>query len=185
MSDFQREWFRKRPKRLISGIEHPRSLFLGTEKSYTLSVATNRRLSDFDRKLVPWSAIQRLKRPCGPEARISAIQAAIEQNSRAFRENFRKHGLAPSWTPTVLRASQQDQMKRDLTVSGFIFALVLVGVILAANTEQPVFWLLIGPAPVAILHTMRTFLRQVLRPASQRSGVVETDHDSRRAVRHL
>ena len=36
-------------------------------------------------------------------------------------------------------------MKRDLTVSGFVFALVLIGVILAANTEQPVFWLLIGP----------------------------------------
>jgi hypothetical protein len=76
-------------------------------------------------------------------------------------------------------------MKRDLTVSGFVFALVLVGVILAANTEQPVFWLLIGPAPVAVLHTTRTFLRQVLKPASQRSGAVETDHHSRRAVRHL
>jgi hypothetical protein len=85
----------------------------------------------------------------------------------------------------VLRASQQNQMKRDLTVSGFVFALVLVGVNLAADTEQPVFWLLIGPAPVAVLHTMRTFLRQVLRPASQRSRAVETDHDPRRAVRHL
>jgi hypothetical protein len=76
-------------------------------------------------------------------------------------------------------------MKRDLTVSGFVFALVLVGVILAANTEQPVFWLLIGPAPMAVLHTMRTFRRQVPRPASQRSEAVETDHDSHRAVRHL
>jgi hypothetical protein len=135
--------------------------------------------------VLPWTVIQRLKRPCDPEAGISAIQAAIEQNSIAFRENFRRHGLAPNRTPTVLRASQQDQMKRDLTVSGFVFALVLVGVILAANTEQPVFWLLIGPAPVAVLHTTRTFLRQVLKPASQRSGAVETDHDSRRAVRHL
>ena len=134
---------------------------------------------------LPWSVIQRLKRPYGPEAGISAIQAAIEQNSKAFRENFRKHGLAPNRTPTVSRASQQDQMKRDLTVSGFVFALVLVGVILAANTEQPAFWLLIGPAPVAILHTTRTFLRQVLKPASQRSRAEESDHDSRRAVRHL
>jgi len=116
---------------------------------------------------------------------FSAIQAAIEQNSKAFRENFRKYGLAPNRTPTVSRASLQDQMKRDLTVSGFVFALVLVGVILAANTQQPAFWLLIGPAPVAILHTTRTFLRQVLKPASQRSRAVETDNDSRRAVRHL
>src|SRR5262249_21375801 len=129
--------------------------------------------------------IQRLKCPCGPEAGISAIQAAIEQNGKAFRVNFRKHGLARNRTPTVSRARQQDQMKRDLTVSGFVFALVLVGVILAASTEKPAFWLLVGPAPVAILHTTRTFLRQVLKPASQRSGAVETDHDSRRAIRHL
>ena len=119
---------------------------------------------------LPWSVIQRLKRPYGPDLGISAIQAAIEQNSKAFRENFRKYGLAPNRTPTMLRASRQDQMKRDLTVSGFVFALVLVGVMLAANTEQPAFWLLIGPAPVAILHTTRTFLRQVLKPASQRSN---------------
>jgi hypothetical protein len=39
-------------------------------------------------------------------------------------------------------------VKRDLTVSGFVFALVSVGVILAAYTEGPLFWLLIGPAPV-------------------------------------
>ena len=54
-------------------------------------------------------------------------------------------------------------MKRDLTVSGFVFTLLLVGSILAAYTDQPVFWLLIGPAPVAALHTIRTFLRYRLR----------------------
>ena len=54
-------------------------------------------------------------------------------------------------------------MRRDLTVSGFVFTLVLVGVILAANTDRPIFWLLIGPAPVAVLHTIRTFLKQLLR----------------------
>jgi hypothetical protein len=134
---------------------------------------------------LPWSVIQRLNHPCGPEAGPAAIQMAIEQNSKGFRENWGKHGRATNRTPTVLRASQQSQIRRDLTVSGFIFALVLVGVILAANTEEPVFWLLIGPAPVAVLHTMRTFLRQVVRSASQSSGAVETDHDSRRAVRHL
>jgi len=63
---------------------------------------------------LPWSVVQRLKRPCGPEAGISAIQTAIEQNSKAFRENWRKHGLVSNRTPTVIRASQQDQMKRDL-----------------------------------------------------------------------
>jgi hypothetical protein len=94
---------------------------------------------------------------------IPAIQTAIGRNSKAFRENCRKQGLVRKRTPTVLRASQRDQIKRDLTVSGFVFTLVLVGVILAAHTDRPVFWLLIGPLPVAVLHTIRTFLGQLLR----------------------
>jgi hypothetical protein len=94
---------------------------------------------------------------------IPAIQTWIKQTSRLFRENRRKHGLARKGAPTVLRTSQRGEMKRDLTVSGFVFALVLVGVILAAHTDRPVFWLLIGPVPVAVLHTIRTFVRQLLR----------------------
>jgi len=38
---------------------------------------------------LPWSVIQRLKRPYGPDLGICEIQAAIEQNSKAFRVNFR------------------------------------------------------------------------------------------------
>jgi hypothetical protein len=55
---------------------------------------------------------------------------------------------------------ESGQTKRDLTVSGFILALVLAGVVVAAHTDRPVFWLLIGPTPIAVLHTTRTFLRQ-------------------------
>jgi len=94
---------------------------------------------------------------------IPPIQTAIGQNSKAFRENCCKQGLVRKRTPTVLRTSQRGEMKRDLTVSGFVFTLVLVGVILAAHTDRPVFWLLIGQAPVAVLHTIRAFLGQLLR----------------------
>ena len=94
---------------------------------------------------------------------IAAVQTDIKQSSKLFREDCRPHGLDRNWTPTALRTSQPGQRKRDLTVSGFVFTLVLVGVILAAHTDRPVFWLLIGPAPFAVLHTTRTFLRQLLR----------------------
>ena len=94
---------------------------------------------------------------------IPAVQTDLKQNSKLFRENCRKHGLIPNRTPTALRTSQPGQGKRDLTVSGFVFALVSVGVILAAYTDRPVFWLLIVPTPVAVLYTIRTFLRQLLR----------------------
>jgi hypothetical protein len=94
---------------------------------------------------------------------MPAIQTDLEQASKRFRENCGEHGLVGSRARTALRASQPGQMKRDLTESGFVFILVLTGAILAAYTERPVFWLLIGPAPVAVLHTLRTFLRQRLR----------------------
>ena len=56
-------------------------------------------------------------------------------------------------------------MKQDLTVSSFVLALVSVGVLLAAYTDQPVLWLLIGSAPLGVLHIIRTFLRlRVNRP---------------------
>jgi len=58
----------------------------------------------------------------------------IEQNSKPVREICREHGLVRSRIPTALPTRQSGQMKRDLTVSGFVFMLVLVGAILAANT---------------------------------------------------
>jgi hypothetical protein len=94
---------------------------------------------------------------------IPAIQTDLEQASKQFRENCGEHGFVRSRAQTALRASQPGQMKRDLSGSGFVFILVLVGAILAGYTDRPVFWLLIGPAPVAVLHTLRTFLRQRLR----------------------
>ena len=97
---------------------------------------------------------------------IPAVQTDIEQNSKPFRRICRDHRRGRSRTPTAQRGRQPGQMKRALTVSGFVFMLVLVGAILAANTDRPVFWLLIGPAPVAVLHTIRTFLRQ--RPRRQK-----------------
>jgi hypothetical protein len=101
---------------------------------------------------------------------IPAIQTNLEQASKQFRENCGEHGFVPSQPRTALRASQPNQMKRDLSESGFVLILVLVGAVLAAYTDRPVFWLLIGPAPAAILHTLRAFLRQRLR---RQEGLLE------------
>jgi len=64
---------------------------------------------------------------------VSAVQTGIKQSRKSLRANRRKRGRVRNPTPTALRTSQQGQMKRDLTVSGFVLALVLVGVILATN----------------------------------------------------
>ena len=104
---------------------------------------------------------------------VPSVQSGIRQTSESFRENCRKHGLIRNRIPP--RTSQPGQKKRDLTVSGFVFALVLIGVILAANTEQPVFWLLVGPVPVAVLHTLRTFLRAIIDPRRARDRTQPPD----------
>jgi len=75
---------------------------------------------------------------------IPAVQTDIEEASKPFRENRREHGLVRSGSRTALRAIQPGQMKRDLTVSGFVFALVLAGAILAVavashGAQEPLF----------------------------------------------
>jgi hypothetical protein len=82
-----------------------------------------------------------------------AARTDTKQNSKMSQENRRER------TRTALPTRQPCQMKRDLTVSSFVLALVSVGVLLAAYTDQPVFWLLIGSTPLGVLYTIRTFLR--------------------------
>jgi hypothetical protein len=101
---------------------------------------------------------------------IPAIQTDLEQASKRFREKGGEHGFGRSRARTALRASQPGQMKRDLTESGFVLILVLVEAVLAANTDRPVFWILVGPAPVAVLHTLSRFLRWRLR---RQEGLLE------------
>src|SRR5258708_38706625 len=76
------------------------------------------------------------------------------------QENRRERTPVRSRTRTAIPTIGSGDIMRDLTVSSFMLALVLVGVVVAAHTNHPVFWLLIGPTPFAVLHTTRTFLRQ-------------------------
>jgi hypothetical protein len=83
-----------------------------------------------------------------------------KQNSKTSQENRRELTPVRSRKRTTIPTIGSGDIKRDLTVSSFMLALVLVGVVVAAHTDHPVFWLLVGPTPIAVLHTTRTFLRQ-------------------------
>jgi hypothetical protein len=50
----------------------------------------------------------------------------------------------------------------DLSASSVIFTLVLLGTILAGHTDHPVFWLLVGPAPLGIGFTAIMVFRRGL-----------------------
>ena len=106
---------------------------------------------------------------------------APKLRSRNFKKNnntFRKYRCtrtpARGRTRTAIPTIESGQTKRDLTVSSFMLALVLVGVVVAAHTDRPVFWLLIGPTPFALLHTTRTFLRRRVIPAGRAARVLQT-----------
>ena len=72
---------------------------------------------------------------------IPAIQTDLAQASKQFRENYGEHGFVRSRARTALRPSQSGQMKRDLTESGFVFILVLVGAILTTFLlREPCPW---------------------------------------------
>jgi hypothetical protein len=47
----------------------------------------------------------------------------------------------------------------DISGFGFAFSLVLLGTILSAYSDRPVFWLLVGPGPLVVGLTMIAFLR--------------------------
>jgi hypothetical protein len=89
-----------------------------------------------------------------------AARREPKQNSKMPQENRHERTPVRSRTRTVIPNTGSGATKRDLTVSSFMLALVLAGVVVAAHTDHPVFWLFIGPIPVAVLHTTRAFLRQ-------------------------
>jgi hypothetical protein len=92
-----------------------------------------------------------------------AVRTGIERDSKPFEQKYRDRGLVRKRTRTALRTNQPGQVKRDLTVTGFVFTLVSVCAVLAAYTDRPVFWLLIGLGPLGIPHTIGRFLQQRLR----------------------
>jgi hypothetical protein len=42
----------------------------------------------------------------------------------------------------------------------FVLMLLLLGLFMAAHSDRPVFWLLVGPGPLAIAFTLTTFVRR-------------------------
>ena len=92
-----------------------------------------------------------------------AARRDSKQNSKMSQENRRERTPVRSRTRTAIPTIGSGDTKRDLTVSSFMLALVLVGVVVAAHTDQLVFWLLIGSAPLGVLHTLRRFLRLRLK----------------------
>lgn len=91
---------------------------------------------------------------------IRAARTNIEQNNNMVREySSLQRWPVPEWVTTAIPTKKA---KRDLTVSGLVLALLFSGAAVAAHTDRPAFWLLIGPAPFAVAYTVGVCLRHRL-----------------------
>jgi hypothetical protein len=55
---------------------------------------------------------------------------------------------------------RSDRTRSDMTASSFALTLLLIATITAAYTDRPVFWLLMGPVPLAAGFAMIAFFQQ-------------------------
>jgi len=69
-----------------------------------------------------------------------------------------------------------------MSTFSFTLTLLLLGTIGAAQSDNPVFWLLIGPAPFAVMFTGLVFLRQQFSP--KRKGKPQRHLESLEGTRH-
>jgi len=71
--------------------------------------------------------------------------------------------------PNAAYPNTSNSARRDMRASSFALTLLLFATIAAAHTDQPAFWLLIGPAPLAVgFAVVALFRRRFDLPALRR-----------------
>jgi hypothetical protein len=75
------------------------------------------------------------------------------------RELTRQCKVLSDLRKTERSAKESDWSGKDMSSFSFTLTLLLSGTIAAANADQPLFWLLIGPTPLAIGLAAAIFLR--------------------------
>lgn len=77
-----------------------------------------------------------------------------------------KGGFAKSWEcyskPIRGSLKRYDRAQSDMSLFSFILTLLLTGTVAAAHSEDPAFWLLVGPAPLAAVFTATALFRRRL-----------------------
>ena len=80
----------------------------------------------------------------------------------------------PRRNATSLKRSKQG--RKDMSTSTFTLTLLLLGTVGAAQTDNPMFWLLVGPAPFSVMFTGLVFFRQGFGPRRKKTFAVRLDH---------
>ena len=102
----------------------------------------------------------------------SSTWVSSERSDR-WQDLGRRRRLLPDAKRNLAAETRSSWTKNDLSAFGITLTLVLLGTIAAAQTSYPVFWLLIGPGPLAVGFTVRAFLRHGFRRQRTFRGVRE------------
>jgi hypothetical protein len=95
----------------------------------------------------------------GDSERTWAPRPTTEKYNNTLQEHGCTQTLARARTRPVVATLEPSLTKGDMSVFGFMLTVVMVGVVLAAHSDRPLFWLLIGPTPLIVIHAVRTLLR--------------------------
>ena len=87
--------------------------------------------------------------PINGSVLVTAAQSASCQSQRPARDLTRSCDIFPDLTRKENRPKRPDRTSGDMTASCFTLTLLLIVTIVAAYTDRPVFWLLMGPVPLA------------------------------------
>jgi hypothetical protein len=113
-------------------------------------------------------ATQRLIQVTATECGLSPVeiedvpvgdQQKITDRPSLSRELTRQCKTGGDFRKTRQSAKESDWSEKDMSSFSFTLTLLLSGTIAAANADHPLFWLLIGPTPLAIGLAAAVFLR--------------------------
>jgi hypothetical protein len=102
---------------------------------------------------------------CGPgpveieEVPVGDQQKITDRPALLSRELTRQCKTRGDFRKTRQSAKESDWSEKDMSSFSFTLTLLLSGTIAAANADHPLFWLLIGPTPLAIGLAAAVFLR--------------------------
>ena len=115
------------------------------------------------------SKTQRRVSPVRNRRLATAPQENASEGKAPYRDLVRS--IASFIHRTRSRKTQSDIPKRDISGFGFLLILMLLMLlceVAAAQTNNPVFWLLVGPTPLALAFTANRFFQY--RPTRSSSG---------------
>ena len=78
-----------------------------------------------------------------------------QRAKKSFVESWESNGK-----PIRRSLKRYDRDQSDMSPFSFILTLLLIGTVAATYSNDPAFWLLVGPAPLAAVFTTTTLFRR-------------------------